>query len=137
MGIKLKSLDVKVQSAVNIDENDLQTEFMTYTSTLAYWLVNRADAQSRVLRAKSALGIIEATVRNAIVEMEPKLRVDDLKARMDLDAGVQRAAAELMDAEVQLNYISAVCEAMRRKGDMLVSLGAHQRALIPRGSDLT
>lgn len=133
--ITLRHLDPKIAAATSVDENNLQNEFMTFTSTLAYWLVNRAEAQSRVLRAKTALTIVSAEARIPITEAEPKLRVDDLNARIDLDPAVRATNQDLIEAEHQLAYVSAVCEALRRKGDMLVSLGAHQRALLPKGND--
>lgn len=134
--MKLKRLDPKVQEAVSINESDLQSEFVQFSGQLAYWLCNRADAQSRVLACKAELGLREAVARERILVDEPKLRIDDLRARLDLDPSVQAAQKLLADATHAADYIGAVCEALRRKGDMLVSLGAHQRALLPRGPDL-
>lgn len=137
MKIRMRNLDPRVEAVTRIDENDLQTEFSGFSGTLAYWLVNRAEAQTRVLQAKSKLGLAEAEARMIILEAEPKLRVDDLNAKLLLDPGVKSASEELVEAEHNSAYIGAVCEALRKKGDMLVSLGAHQRALLPRGGDLT
>jgi hypothetical protein len=135
MKVRMKNLDPRVEAAVKIDENDLQSEFQGYTGTLAYWLVNRADAQTRVLQAKTRKELAEANARMRILDEEPKLRVDDLNAKLLLEPTVQAAHEELVEAEHNSAYIGAVCEALRRKGDMLVSLGAHQRALLPKGNE--
>lgn len=130
------ALPPNIREMTTINEDQLESEFAKFAGDYAYWLWNRASAQNEVTKRKLRLDLEKAETRERY-RNDPKLeklKVDDMKAAISEDALVQAAQNDLTEAELNEARINAIVEALRAKKDMLVSLGAHQRALtIPGG----
>ncbi len=133
----MHKLPPSVLEAVEIDEDDIMGEFRRFSGVYAFWLWNRAQAQGRVLRESSKLDSLVAEARETIRDtVDTKLTVDDLKAMIKLDKSVLAQQDVCDAAESEERRLAAVVEALRAKKDMLVSLGAQQRALAKGGGGL-
>jgi len=117
-------------AVVTIDEDDLSGEFARFAAVYARWLYTRAELQGRVLSKTRALASESAACRERWLTVGVKMTVDDLKAKITLDPIVARLTKQLETLEAQDGELRAIIEALRAKKDMLVSLGAHQRALL-------
>lgn len=127
---KVMELPEDLVEIMEVDEDNLTHEFAVFTAIYARWLYARAHHQGRLLRAKQKLETKSAEARFQYREVEPKITVDDMKARIALDPEVSRVARDVAILEAQDDEIKAVIEALRAKKDMLISLGAQQRALL-------
>lgn len=127
--LKVVGLPQNIAQMTKINEEDLEGEFARFAGDYAYWLWNRAKAQTAVSRRKVELELARADARTRLRDQLEKVKVDDAKAMVAEDALVQDAQDALINAELNEARISAIVEALRAKKDMLVSLGAHQRAL--------
>lgn len=130
--IQVSALPKKVTDIVTINEDDLETEFSHFAGDYAFWLYNRAKAQTRINSAKLGLDLAKAEARELVKAQSgpsAKLTVEDIKALVSEHPSVVEATQTLHTAEDNEAKINAVVEALRAKKDMLVSLGAHKRAL--------
>lgn len=117
-----------------VDENDLAGEFRRFSAHYSYWLWNRSQQQKRVLEADAVLDRAKNAARNRTRRADPDLRVDDLKELVALDPDVLDAVDAYNNAVAEEKMVAAVVEALKRKSDMLISLGAQQRALMGPGA---
>lgn len=121
-----------VAIVVDIDEQDLHGEFSRAAHHLAVWGVAYADAQRAFLVAKADRERTEARLRLTLREdyeasgkKATEATVDALlKTHPDYDADKM---AEV-DAEAESLRVRGILNAVKTKCDMLVSLGATQRA---------
>ena len=132
MSRTMKTLPQSIQDAVSIDESQLSIEFANFSATYMFWLWNRAEMQTAVNLWSTKLDTEKAQAREVLKkeaeDLSLKMTVDDLKEKIRLQPGVVHAQTQLNFAEAEEKRLAAVCEALRSKKDMLVSLGAHQRA---------
>jgi hypothetical protein len=154
--MRLTDLPDSVRDAVSVDESDLMREFREFSGVYAYWLWNRSEAQNRVIAAELKLEETRASVRAALREAGTddldlsddaplpkkggrtagKLTVDDFKEMLTLNPMVADAQRRLNAAISEDRRLASVVVAMKAKGEMLVSLGAQQRALAKGGGGL-
>jgi hypothetical protein len=99
---------------------------------LAYWNAQYAAANERFLTAK-----IEAERTRSSLWLEHRAKLEDAGKKPTekmVDAAVESddrnydARVALMRAEVEKGRLNGILDAVRTKRDMIVSIGAHQRA---------
>ena len=123
-----------VRMIVDIDDQNLTDEYTSVAHHLAVWGERYARAQEQYLRAKLGREHREARLRLTLreeYEADPKNRrcteaqLDAMGKAHDEYAGAKVAEIE---AEGQSLRIRGVLGSLRTKADMLISLGAAQRA---------
>lgn len=135
---KVPELPEDLAEIMTIDEDDLSSEFATFTAVYARWLYIRSDQQARILKKSNELSAVSAETRLRWSEELTKPTVDDLKARVTADPVVRKLNEQLARLEADAEVVKGIIEALRAKKDMLISLGAQQRALLgplARGND--
>ena len=112
-----------LSESVHIDYLDLKAEFIKVPSQTSYWNAQFADAHKAYLVAK----ILDKQVFAALWS-GGEGRVDDIKAEIENSMKMKTSRARLIEAEYERERLKGVCEAVRTKKEMLISLGAHVRA---------
>lgn len=119
------------RSCVTLDNNNLQGEFVKYTSDFAYWGAKVAAAKMHESLAKMAK---DATAADLDVSAREALAGDKKPTEAMIGAWVTRhpamqaAEKDYVTATFEYDRVRAVWDALRAKRDMLVGLGAQQRA---------
>lgn len=133
-----------VAQVAEVNQADLQGEFAKHPSDVLYWGWNLAAAGGRVsvarmqrdqtvIRAREAAAILveqevaDGTRHRGRGQAPGGMTVDSFEAIIQGDPDVRLAVAELRAAEDDEARIKSVCDALRSKGEMLISLGAHER----------
>lgn len=132
MGPDECSPDEYRRRCVETEPMALEEEYVRLPADLAYWNARFADCLRTYLRTKLDFEQTEARLR---LETRERLLADAKKpTESQVDATVLglpemvQARLLLVEAEVAKVRAAGVCEAVRAKKDMLVSLGAHVRA---------
>lgn len=143
----------QIASVVEINQSDLQGEFARHPSDVLHWQWNLAAAGGRVASARMYRDQLVISLRDRTamrVEREIAegsrtkgrgqgpggMTVDTFESLIQADEDVQLAIAELRAAEEDEARIKAVCDSLRSKGEMLISLGAHERKARDMGARL-
>ena len=127
-------LDRSVRMVVDIDEQDLSGEYASVGHHLATWGQKYASAQESFLRAKLGREHHEAKLRLTLreeYEADPKHKrctEAQLDALVKSHAEWVGAKVAEIEAEAESLRIRGILGALRTKSDMLISLGAAQRA---------
>jgi hypothetical protein len=114
---------------VNINSLDLHAEFDRQPGLIFYYISMHAKAERQHSTLKLRLEATEASVAGKIrttaagAVPPEKLTVDDLKARVRLNATVVNTEQQVIKAKEVMDVIKAVVEALRNKKDMLVIKG--------------
>jgi hypothetical protein len=119
---------VTVKEATSIDNNQLNEEFIRLPSDLSYFSNLYAEACDASARAKLLKEMAEAAVVQELRSTNDKINVDMVKALVTLDETVEASRRNLITAETNEVRLKGVCDAIRAKKDMLVSIGANIRA---------
>ncbi len=116
--------------AAAIDANGVQREFVDYTGTLAHWGARYADAITDAKAKAEALKDVEAEVFLELHSAKEKGDTEaSLKARSRIDKRVRLARQLALEAEArEVRFKEKVMAPLYAKKEMLISLGAHQRA---------
>ncbi len=121
-----------VRGILDINEGDLNGEFVRLPGHTARWAFLAAEAANEVANAKHAYDKVFATVREEVrtdaLAKGNKLTVDQIDGRTTVALKVVIARDAISEAEMRKAKAIAVCEGLRVKRDMLVQLGASQRA---------
>lgn len=123
-----------VRSLLDINEGDLNGEFARLPSHTARWAYLAADAVNEVAKAKHHYDKLFAQVRedtriDGLSQSVPlKYTVDQLDGKVTNTLVVVLARDAVAEAELRKSRILGVCEGLRAKRDMLIQLGASQRA---------
>lgn len=124
------SRDIAV--VVDIDDQDLHGEFSRAAHHLALWGERYAQAQRAYLRAKVDRERIESMLRLSLREDYEAAGKKATEATVDalLKTHPQYDATKLdeVDTEAEALRVRGILNAVKTKCDMLVSLGATQRA---------
>lgn len=140
-----------VAQVADINQADLQGESARLPSDVLYWGWNLAAAGGRVaaarmardqdaIRAREAAAIrveqeiAEATRPRGKGQAPGGMTVDSFEALVQGDPNVQLAVAELRAAEDDEARIKSVCDALRQKGESLMSLTAYERKSMDIGA---
>ena len=128
-----------VRAVVEIDEHDLSAEYASAPHHLALWGERYARAQEEYLRAKLGRERCEARLRLALREeweADPKnKRCTEAQLDAMVSAHDEYAGAKVTEIEAEAVALRArgITQALRAKTEMLISLGATQRAEMQAG----
>lgn len=115
--------------ACSIDRTRLGDEFIELSGHLAFWGDRYADAQVAKMRAELGVKKLKGKIYLQLRASKDKGDTEaSLAARVETDQLVQEAEDLALIKTGQALKLKSLIEAIRMKGDMLVSLGAHQRA---------
>lgn len=121
-----------VRSLLDINEGDLNTEFVRLPGHTARWAFLAAEATNEVASAKHNYDKVFAAtheeIRTGALAKGDKLTVDQINNRTAVTLKVVLARDAVSEAEMRKAKTLAVCEGLRAKRDMLIQLGASQRA---------
>ena len=135
MGTKLLhdlEVDEYLHDCVHVYPEALNEEFVRLPSDLAYWCTRASDAHRAYLEAKIELDRISAatflTCRERLLSSGEKATEKMIDSTVTSDEAYLAARQAYLEAEVERERTRGVCEAIRAKRDMLISLGANHRA---------
>lgn len=128
---ELDELDTYLKDSVRIVPEAIQEEFVRLPADLALWNHRYAQAYQLFVTRK-----VDADRLEALLEIEHRERLtmagktteSQVKAAVETDSRMYDARRALIDAEVEKVRLNGVLDAVRSKRDMLISIGAHQRA---------
>lgn len=143
-------IDDYLATCVVVEPLALQEEFVRWTGDYAYWnerfaKASRLHASCKQQRERISSSLTmeiwataEAAVQAAAAEaaVDPKKKglkvkaptVGEVEARVENDVTYQTAKSAETDAEIEMERLSGVLQALRGKKDMLIQMGYHQRA---------
>jgi hypothetical protein len=112
---------------------DLSAEYAGQAARLAWLGVVEAQAEAQLMMAKNEREREYASAQKfyrtpGSLPADIKVTEGSVKAMCDLDEDYQTAQVKEADAVKQLKTVRALVTAMRQRGEMLISLGATQRA---------
>lgn len=126
--------ELYLKASVGVDDFDLQGEFVRLSADLAFWSARYATAFKAWNMAKLELERLSAQlsleIRDALQGQATKGRVTLGEIEQVLHASDPYVRARLAEVEAEAEKVRlyGVVDAVRAKREMLVSLGAHQRA---------
>ena len=119
------------RESVALDATALDNEFVRYTGDFAFWGAKLASAKQMESLAKLAKDTtaaeLDCTAREALAG-DKKPTEGAIAAWVTRHPAMQDAEKACIAATFEVDRVRAVWEAMRAKRDMLVGLGAQQRA---------
>ncbi len=128
--------DSDVVNAVSINEDDIMAEYASVPHDLMVWGVRQANAAESVSAAKFALERVEAKLyfeQREILRAEYGTKRGEvteamINGKVRRDGEYEDARLDYIENEARYARTRAVCEALKAKRDMLISVGATQRA---------
>lgn len=123
------------RQCVALDNTDLQGEFCKYTADFSHWGEVYARAKQEESLAKLAR---DTTAADLDVQAREAMGGDKKPTEAAISGWVarhpamQEAEKAVVVATYEMDRVRAVWEALRAKRDMLVGLGAQQRAEMQR-----
>lgn len=130
----LEGLDPLVRDAVTIEPMAIQEEFIAVPAHLAYWNSQYAAAfeshiMHKLAREQMYRALYGAYHAQLVSERGGKApTISDVDSRVEPDSRMVEARREEALAEAEKVRLQGICEAVRAKRDMVISLGAHMRA---------
>ena len=139
-----KDVDAYMEECVQMEPLALQEEFVRMSADYAYWNECSAEAFKHWQELKSKREEVYATrlkdVREDLqfeLDSDPnkkgKVTVSEVESAVLTDTYYRDAKAAEIAAEAEKVRLVGYLEALRTKRDMLISLGAHQRAEMDSG----
>lgn len=121
-----------LKKSIEIDTRDLQSEYARVSADIAHYSECLAEAYRSLNSAKLQKDVEEARLyllhRNMGRDAQGKLPTETtIQSRVRLEPTYLAASEVIIEAELQVKMLGGVCEAIRTKRDMLVSLGATVR----------
>ena len=116
---------------VALEATNLQGEFIKYTADLAYWGQRVAEARQGESFCKMARDVQAAdldTLAREALAGDKKPTEAMIAAWVTKHPAMQGTEQHLIAATFELDRAKAIYDALRSKRDMLVGLGAQQRA---------
>lgn len=124
--------DKFLMECVEIDQFSLDKEYTNLPGQLAYWNGQYADVyrahQMAKLRREQEYRRLFSSSAAYLRASNPKTTVGDIEAAVEGDPGYSAVRTDEVELEAETRRLAGVCEAMRGKLQMLISLGAHIRA---------
>lgn len=118
--------------ATRIDQNDLSKEFSQQPALQAWWGKLYADALHELQSITQNIDIVRAgwanEIRKKASQDGKKITEAGMTEALLLHPEAEELADMLNDAKHKENLLKKAYEAIKVKGDMLVSLGAQQRS---------
>lgn len=132
LGMSLEMAE-DAQTAVSLDPQDLQSEFVNHTATYALWATRAVDASIKAARAKAHRDRVHARlyqeIREGVLDASGKrLTEAGIEAMIESSADYQTALSMEQEATEFSKVLHAIVEPLRGKKDMIVGLGANYRA---------
>ena len=128
----LDSCDPYVADSIRIEPMAIQEEFIRVAPDLACWTTRLSTANEGYQLAKWRAEKTEAKLRvhhrETLLQLTSKVTESQVDAAVTLDPETDVARLNLIRAEAEKIRIAGLCEAVRAKREMLVSLGAHVRS---------
>jgi len=119
------------RDCVKLEPTALEEEFVRYTGDFAYWGEKFACAKQEESLAKlsrdTTAADLDVGAREAL-SGEKKPTEAAVAAWVSKHPAMQAAEKEVIAATFSVDRVRAIWEALRAKRDMLVGLGAQQRA---------
>lgn len=131
------SFESYMKDSVDIDDMDLDNEFIRVSSDLSYWYSKLADATESYQHAKFVREQVHARVYSEKKKflhesyMDKKVKpptVQDIESSVILDEEFSISKEKEIDAESFKLKIYGIVEAVKSKKDMLIQIGANRRA---------
>ena len=127
-----REIDKYQRDCTNIEPLALQEEFVRVPADMAHWNGKYADAfedyEQSKLHTRRLESLIQIEVRDRLARDGGKTTEKAVESAVAGDPRLQAAEDEQLRTEVQLVRLKGVCEAVRCKREMIVSLGAHVRS---------
>lgn len=141
MGLpKLGDIEVALEDStinVNLDDllpigDDVSTEFREQPSLYAYIAMLAADAESLWRESKRLMDEVYAetdkAVRDELQVYDKRITENKVAAEVEIRRGYLDAKQYEHDCRQQYLIMRVLQDAMEMRADMLISLGAHERA---------
>lgn len=128
----MSEFDAKyAKECVQLEATNLQGEFVKYTADLAHWgevvaACRQGESMAKLTRDAQAADL-DAIARETLIG-DKKPTEASIHAWVTRHPAMQSAETQLVEATYRLDQAKAVYDALRSKRDMLVGLGAQQRA---------
>ena len=119
------------KECVKLEPTALESEFVRYTADFAFWGQKVAETKQQESLAKLSLEVLEAdldTMAREALAGDKKPTEAMIGAWVTKHPAHTEASKTLFSASYEHDRAKAVWDAMRAKRDMLVGLGAQQRA---------
>jgi hypothetical protein len=136
-------IDSYRKSCCSIDMDDLNGEFVRLSADLAYWNERLTRAIEKHLTAKAERERVEGDLicdPDLVVQLQEELgkkpTVDQIKGKILNTETFTDAKAVEIAAEAEKRRCGGISEAIVKKSEMLVSLGAHLREEMKRDPSL-
>lgn len=127
-----KEYEYNVDEQLQIDTSDISEEFATHAGKFAYWAILVENASYQVDVLKQDLAVARAQLdaqKRAELKAAGKKSTEKMVENMVItDPQYLEKEDAYLDAKRTLGYFKAAKDAMIQRKDMLVSLGATQRA---------
>jgi hypothetical protein len=124
--------DMDAGKAVRIDDEDLRSEYMTLPMELHQWGTREAEVYEAQQRCKLEFDQAEArldSVHRALLREDGgKFTENMVKSAVIQDPEYVEAKLDCIEADAEVKRVKAVVHALNAKMQMLISLGATQRA---------
>jgi len=126
-----KDYEVDLNEALAFDEHSLNKAYTEQASLYAWWAAARAIAIKYKEKLKKQLNLRRSNLmiqfRKESEEKILKWTLSDIEARILADTDYDLTAEKVIEAEHNVDLLTAVCEALEHRREMLVSLGANVR----------
>lgn len=123
--------DEYVRQATSIDANSINDEFVRTPSDLAYFNSLYADAyrdwQLAKMHTEQVYGNLTVQLRERLKAINPKTTVSEVESTVTTHPEYTDIRNVELSLEVDKVRLTGICEAIRCKKEMLISLGAHIR----------
>lgn len=118
-------------SRLKIDPNAVDEEASEHSALFAYWAVMAEEASARERWLKRDRDIlmaeIEQDVRRDLAGQKPKPTEATIAAEVALDARVQKATEDWLDAQRDAGILSAIRQSLAHRREMIAELMRDRR----------
>ena len=127
-----RSLREYLNICVGVDHSSLSDEYMRLPADYAFWNEKYAAVYAEYLQRKSMSEQTKSRrrmeLREVLVASGEKVSEARLDSEVSQDEEYIAARFAEIDIEAKMKYLHGILDVLRTKRDMLISLGAHQRA---------
>jgi hypothetical protein len=111
-----------------VDPDNLNQEFISLSGWFARYVALHAEAAREYHLAKLLRERLHASLYLLASSQEGKQTVDSIKAKVEASEDMAQAKEKEVLADVEMQRLKGMIEALKAKRDCLVSLGANMRA---------
>lgn len=126
-------MTLQLEDCVRIVPEALEEEFVRVPGDMAYWNNLYANAYQLWLEAKLARELLYAQIYKSeksrlLASSKGRVTEGEVESEVLADHAYQNARVREIQTESDKLRLHGIMEAIRSKRDMLISIGAHQRA---------